>query len=267
MQIKIFMDNHADFSNSATNWLSKNILHKVVWRHYANKLEPYVNRLYGVLPARVDFLTDVYGLPAEKCELLVMGADDELVEEALKPEVKKKTREKYGIANDDFLIMNGGKIDNAKKQTLLLMDAVNQIENEKIKLIVFGSVIPELKEEVEKRCSDKVQYIGWVESNESGNYFGAADLVVFPGRHSVFWEQAVALGIPMVVKHWEGTTHVDIGGNVKYLYKDSADEIKKVIEKIVNGDYEGMKNAAHGEKREQFLYSRIANQAIRDVLA
>src|SRR5699024_6260448 len=26
-RVKVFVDNHADFSNSATNWLSKNILH------------------------------------------------------------------------------------------------------------------------------------------------------------------------------------------------------------------------------------------------
>lgn len=265
-EVAVYADNHADFSNSATNWVSKNIKHKILWKHYAKKIEPYVKRFYGVLPARVDFLTNIYGIPKEKVELLVMGADDDLVEEALKPEVKKGIREKYGIADDDFLIINGGKIDAAKKQTLLLMDAVNQMNNEKVKLIVFGSVIPELKQEVEKRCSDKVQYIGWVESDESSNYFGAADLVCFPGRHSVFWEQVVALGIPMVVKHWEGTTHVDIGGNVKFLYKDEVNEIKEVIEGIVDGEYEGMWKAAHGERREQFLYSGIAKQAIRDVL-
>lgn len=54
------------------------------------KIEPYVKKFYGVLPARVDFLIDVYNLPKEKCELLVMGADDDLVKKNEKPEIRKK---------------------------------------------------------------------------------------------------------------------------------------------------------------------------------
>lgn len=46
----------------------------------------------------------------EKCELLVMGADDEKIEAALEPNVKVEIRQKYGIENDDFLIMMGGRL-------------------------------------------------------------------------------------------------------------------------------------------------------------
>ncbi|MCC8051273.1 MAG: glycosyltransferase [Clostridiales bacterium] len=259
--VKLFVDNHADFSNSASNWISKNIQHKILWRYYAKKLCPYVQRFWGVLPARVDFLVDLYKLPREKVGLLVMGADDELVEEASKPEVKQNIREQYGIAEDDFLIMNGGKIDQWKKQTLLLMDAVNEISDPKIKLIIFGSVTPELKNEVEKRCSDKVQYIGWVQSDESYKYFAACDLAVFPGRHSVFWEQVAGQGIPMIVKYWEGTTHVDCGGNVKFLYKDSVEEISQNIKAVIKC-YKDIKVKAE-KAMNIFSYSDIASRSIK----
>ncbi|MBF8808315.1 MAG: hypothetical protein IC227_08415 [Enterococcus lacertideformus] len=33
--IKIYVDNHADFSNSATNWLSLKVLHKKIWKRKA----------------------------------------------------------------------------------------------------------------------------------------------------------------------------------------------------------------------------------------
>ena len=29
-EVQVFADNHSDFSNSATNWLSKNVLHKII---------------------------------------------------------------------------------------------------------------------------------------------------------------------------------------------------------------------------------------------
>lgn len=264
--VKVYVDNHADFSNSASNWLSRNILHKVIWKYHAHKIEPYVTKFFGVLPARVEFLKKIYKLPQEKVELLVMGADDEKVEKAKDPLIRKEIRERLNIKPDDFLIMTGGKIDEAKRQTLLLMQAIQQIKNEKVKLIVFGSVVNELKDEVYKLTqNDKIQYIGWIKPEDSYYYFGASDLVVFPGRHSVFWEQVAGIGIPMVVKYWSGTTHIDLGGNCKFLYKDSVDEIKTVIEKIFNdiNEYIQMKTIAETRGMSIFSYKNIAKLSIK----
>lgn len=261
--VKVFADSHSDFSNSARNWVSKNILHRVVWRRCAQKINPFVTKFFGVLPARVDFLINEYKLPAEKVELLVMGADDEAVEAASRGSVRATIRERYGLDTDDFVIMTGGKIDAFKTQTLLLMEAVARIEDPRVKLIVFGSVTPELKEKVSALADGKkVQYVGWVQAKDSYDYFAAADLVVFPGRHSVFWEQVAAQGVPMVVKHWVGTTHVDYGGNVKFLREDSAEEIKRTLEDILSHDeYEKMRAAAK-KAAEHFRYSEIAKRSI-----
>ncbi len=262
-----YADNHSDFSNSARGWFSKNVLHKILWRYIATKVEPYITKFYGVLPARVDFLKDLYKLPAEKCELLVMGADDQLVEANMKPEIKAETREKYGIAPDDFLLVFGGKIDLFKQQILLLIDAVNEIENPKLKLIVFGPVVNEMREALESRVSDKVQYIGWVKSEDSYPLFAACDLAVFPGRHSVFWEQVAGQGIPLLVKHWQGTTHIDVGGNVKFLYDDSKDEIKSAILEIMDNPqlYAEMKQIAMEKGMKEFSYLDIARRSIEEV--
>lgn len=120
----------------------------------------------------------------------------------------------------------------------------------------------ELKDEIEKRCSAKVKYVGWLSSEESYPHFAMADLVVFPGRHSVFGEQVAGMGIPMVVKYWEGTTHIDRGGNVKFLREDSSDEIKKVIEDVFfGGEIERMKNVALNNKFF-FSYRNIAKRCI-----
>lgn len=259
----VYADNHSDFSNSATNWISKNLLHKILWRRMAQIIQPYVKTFYGVLPARVNFLVNMYKLPEKKCKLLVMGADDELVQAAAQPEVKKSIREKHNIADDDFLIITGGKIDLSKTQTILLMQAVKRIRNEKVKLIVFGSVVSELQEKI-KELSDgiKIQYIGWVQADDSYPLFAAADLVVFPGRHSVFWEQVVGQGIPMIVKYWDGTTHVDCSGNVSFLYEDSEAEIQVAIERLLDSEvYATVKNAAI-EASDRFKYSSIARRSI-----
>lgn len=263
--MKVYVDNHNDFSNSAKNIISKYLLHKGIWRLAYKSLIPFVMKFYGVLPARVDFLINIYGIPKEKTELLVMGGDDDRIAKASSAENIRKIRKKHKIEETDFLIVTGGKIDIYKKQTILLMEAIKSIKNLSIKLILFGSISCELREQVYRLVDkDKIQYIGWIDANESYDYFAASDLVVFPGRHSVFWEQVAGQGIPMICKYWEGTTHIDVGGNVRFLKKDSVEEIKENIEEIVTrpGSYKKMKLAAQEHGREAFSYKNIAKRSI-----
>lgn len=264
--VKAYVDNHADFSNSGTNPVSKYVLHKGIWKIGTKAISSYIKKFYGVLPARVDFLTDMYGVAKEQTELLVMGADDEQVEKTEKEKLGEKVREKYGILQDDFLIVTGGKIDKAKAQTIYLMEAVKKLQNPKVKLLVFGSVEEELKEQVESLTDgERIINIGWINAEDSYAFFAAADVVCFPGRHSVFWEQVAGQGIPMIVKHWEGTEHVDVGGNVKFLYKDSTEEIIEVLQSITldnKGMYSKMKEIAADKGKKVFSYLEIAKKAL-----
>ena len=265
--VKVYVDNHTDTSNSATNWISLNLLHKIIWKYCANMILPYTTKFYGVLPARVDFLLEVYKIPKEKVELLNMGMDDDRVPFSKNDTIKNEIRNKYHIKPNDFLIMTGGKIDIAKKQTLLLMEAIKKIEKHDVKLIVFGSVCKELKEEINSLCDNSiVQYIGWIDVDDAYQYFASSDLVVFPGRHSVFWEQVAGLGIPMLVKYWKGTTHIDVGGNCEFLYEETVDEIKDKIENLLNNKklYENMKVVAEKIGMERFSYLKIAKQSLEN---
>lgn len=266
-KVKIFVDNHCDFSNSARNFISKNIVHKIIWRFCAKSINKYAEMFYGVLPARVEFLKEMYKLPNTKCKLLLMGADDGLVNKYSKPDFVNKFKKELGYTENNFIIVTGGKIDMAKIQTLLLMKAVNKINNNNVKLLVFGSVDNKLKEEFNSLLSSKIKYVGWISSQDTYKYISIANLVVYPGRHSVLWEQTVAQGKPIVVKHWEGTTHIQIGENVKFLYEDSEVEIYNVIIDIIDNKddvFSNMKKSALSDNRKKFLYSEIAKESIRD---
>lgn len=264
--IQVFVDNHADFSNSATNWLSKNILHKKIWKYCAQIINPYTKKFYGVLPARVDFLKDVYKIPEEKIELLVMGGEDNLVKKYTQENEIDKTKNELNISNNEFVIVTGGKIDAAKTQTLLLMEAIQKLNYKNIKLVVFGTVTQELELQFNKLLQNtNIEYLGWLSTEESYKYLSIADLVIFPGRHSVYWEQVVSMGIPMFVKYWEGTTHVDIGGNVDYLIEDSIEEILDKIKELIDNSkkYKSLKMNAQSIDKNNFLYSNIAEKSIK----
>jgi len=262
----VYVDNHLDFSNAGITLYSY-IVDRTLWRLAAKKLVPYTKKFYGVLPARVDYLVNVYKVPRNKVDFLPMGADDEKIvfEPSQREFLRQKTRTEYGFNQDDFIILTGGKIDIPKKQTLLLMKAIKKIRDDKVKLLVFGSVVDELKKEFMSLVDEnKIKYIGWVRSDKVYDLAVASDLAVFPGRHSVIWEQIVGTGVPAIFKYWEGTTHVDIGGNCLFLYDDSEDEIHNILGKIINDKdfYNNMKNIAFEKGPKTFLYSEIAKKAI-----
>lgn len=262
--VRILADSHTDFSNSARNWFSKNILYKFYWKRYAQAIEKSVEKFYGVLPARVEFLIDIYNLPVNKCELLVMGADDEEVERSLKKERLDELRKKFGFENDDFIIVSGGKIDIWKKQVLLLMQAVKKIDNDKLKLLIFGPVADNIKEEFDYNLDEKkIIHINWANSSQSYDYFAIANLVIFPGRHSVYWEQAAGQGKPLLCKYWEGTTHIDLGGNADFIMEDSVDELISKISEIVDDKkkYELM-NIVAANGMNVFSHKKIAKRVI-----
>lgn len=264
-EVKVYVDNHSDFSNSARNWFSRNTLYRFWWKPCAKAMEPYADKFWGVMPSRMDFLHNIYGIAPDKIDMLVMGADDESVTRAAEPEVRRRIRDKYGIAQEDFLIVTGGKIDAFKTQTLLLMKAVQEIDKENVKFLIFGSVEEELKEDLFSMCDGKkIQHVGWAKSEQAYEYFASADLVAFPGRHSVYWEQVAAQGIPMICKYWDGTTHIDIGGNVEFLIEDSAEEMKEKLLQILDepGKYNEMKKVAQSDLRHEFSYKMIARKSV-----
>ena len=261
--VKVFADNHSDFSNSARNWVSKNILHRVVWRRCAQKINPYVTRFYGVLPARVDFLINEYRLPANTVELRVMGADDEKVAAAQIPEVREAKRQEYGLSENDCVIMTGGKIDHNKPQTILLMEAINQLQDDRIKLIVFGTASPDLKEKFDAQLSSRVRYVGWKKSENIYDEFSAADIIAFPGLHSVLWEQAVAMGKPCIFRKISGFEHIDLGGNCIYFDADTAEGYSKVIKNAIE-NIETLRKVAEEKGATCFSYRKIAERALEE---
>lgn len=258
--VKCCVDNHADYTNSAQSKFAY-FVHKTLWRFCARRINKYADVFYGVLPLRCDFLYDMYGIDNNKIKLLVMGADDKLLEKGL--DNRKNTRKQYGFKEDDFVILTGGKIDYHKTETLTLMDVANDLDRDNVKLLVFGSVANELKEDFKKKLSNKVIYAGWLNQEDIYNIIGSCDLGFFPGRHSVIWEQMVASGTPCVFKKIEKTNHVDIGGNCLFLDDNSYDGIKKMLDHVLKDDnYNEMKKCASSDERKNFLYSKIAEASV-----
>lgn len=251
----VYCDNHCDETNSATNFISKYILHKFIWKNKVRKIEPYVKKFYGVLPRRCTFLAKYYGVDNSKIELLVMGLDDDYL---------TKTKEDKELLE----LSIGGKIDEWKaKEILNFLTAFSQFkDNDKFHITIYGSIIEGYKDRILSFTKAKnIDYIGWVNQKGIIDIISNSSYAVFPGRHSVMWEQAVGLGIPLIVKYYDGYDHININNNVVFLYDDTVEYYKSIFEKVLNDDfYKTIKTNALTNERKKFLYSIISKRAIEE---
>jgi 1,2-diacylglycerol 3-alpha-glucosyltransferase len=264
-RVQVFVDGHTDLLNSARTWLSREILHKIVWKYCAQAIEPYTTTFFGVLPIRCDFFSTMYGIPPQKIELLVMGVDDASIPYDKREQTRTAVRHELGLSEDDFVLVTGGKIDK-NKNVDVLTSAVKRIKANSIKLIVFGTINPNIEENILRLTNDsRIKFVGWVESKHLYRYFFAADLAVFPGSHSVLWEYAVGCGLPALVRRWPGMDHMDVGGNGAYLSGDSIDELTRAIVAISSDParYQKMRDAAVAKGVDAFSYSKIAARALQ----
>lgn len=262
--VKLYVDQHADYYNTPITKFSTRIYHRIVFGYIAKRLSKYAIKFWGVTPWRVDYLQKVYGVKPEKIDLLVMGGDENLIDWENRKVIKSYIRKKYDIPEDAFLISSGGKIDQTKNIHLLI-EAASRLKESNVFLIVFGSMTDDMKEYCTPFFKDNVKYLGWIDSKDVYPYFLASDLAVFPGTHSVLWEQSVACGVPGIFKDWNGGfSHVDCGGNARFINEITVDSLVQEIESIVKDSarYIAMSQVAQNKARTAFSYIEIAKKSI-----
>lgn len=264
-KMKVVADNHCDYVNSLHSPLTR-FLHKVVYRYaLVTKLLPYVEWFYGVTPSRCTFLHEVYGIPKNQIKLLVMGADDEKMMLDKRTQLRSEVRERYGIIENDFLIVTGGKIDRFKN-IHILAHAVNSLRRENVKLLVFGKINADVQPLFDAEKSSNLITIGWVDSDKVYELFYAADLIVFPGLHSVLWEQAIASKTPCAFSKIEGFEHVNVNSNCILMNGKDAEYYENMLGELLENKekYNTLKANSTSETTDKFYYSKIARQVLTD---
>lgn len=264
-QCTVIADNHLDYNIGK---LKETFTNNLLFKSY-KFLNKYVQgiyaKVYGVTPWREAYARDVFGIDPEKTDTLIMGADDEKIDFANREEIRKLIRSEHNVSDNEFLVVTGGKID-LKKKIHYLMKACREIP--KVKLLVFGNVADDVRDEFNKLLEDgdNIIYIGWINADKVYDYFFAADLVFFPGQHSVLWEQACAAKAPCVFERWEGMEHVNNGGNSDFVSPVSVESIKAKIEELLFTEkYNQMKAVAESDNTGIYLYSNIAKKSLETV--
>jgi glycosyltransferase involved in cell wall biosynthesis len=265
---RVIVDCHADGINSARNWISKNILHRVIYRSCFQNIRPWAEVFFGTLPLRCAFLQEMYQIPSSKIRLLEFGADDSLIPAEQRLKVRGAMRRKLGISENSLVIISGGKIDHRKGFTNLFKAfrkaTITEAEGS-LCLVVFGKPSTDQNDVMALAGGIiGVHLVGWLNPLEIQEHMIASDIALFPGTHSVLWEEAAGLGLPLIVRYWLGIDHLDKGGNCRFMSSASEDEIYNEIKGLVahKQNLARMSRKAAVVASENFSYSSIARRAI-----
>jgi 1,2-diacylglycerol 3-alpha-glucosyltransferase len=109
------------------------------------------------------------------------------------------------------VIFTGGKLTPAKK-TEMVLDAVNRLTDVPLRVVVVGTAAEEHAAYAAAlsqlaAADPRVHMVGWLNQADLNRHLAMADLAVFPASQSILWQQAIAIGLPLIVGD---TGHQDI---------------------------------------------------------
>lgn len=274
--VKMIMDYHADYSNSANGWLSLNVLHKVIRKKlFMDPVRKHISRFFPIVPGSTKFLREVYGIPDSEMEVLALGADIDMVNEISVSPARNEIRSKLNIGQEDVVIFTGGKFTPVKK-THLLLEAVNEIDRKDLHVIVVGSA-DEANQDYLKKLQDYVQananihFVGWLVNKAVYEHLSASDLAVFPASQSIVWQQALGSNLPLIVGDTgeQSVSYLNEFNAITEFTKDeiTVPNIKKAILEVISSKSELQRRSELSRKTaEKYLdWNHLINNTLRYV--
>lgn len=220
--VRFYVDSHEDYHNSATTYLSKQILHKIFYRHIIQKCLPYIDKILYITYETSIFLKDAYGIPDNCLRFFPLGGI--LPETEKRETVRKKIRSELELKEDHILLIHSGKLD-AKKRTAEIVNAFRQVPDQNLRLVIIGSMDEDVSASTTPiiKADPRIHYLGWLNSGLLQDYLCAGDLYVQLGGQSATMQNALCCGCAAALYPYE--SH-------KYLLNDSVFYIKNLIDLI-----------------------------------
>ena len=260
-QVKLYADSHEDFSNSARNFLSKNILHRLFYKPIALRALPWIDRVFYITEETKHFMQFFYKIPEDKLEFYPLGGT--VFPPEKRASLRNVKRSELGVGDDDILLCHSGKLD-ALKRTKNLLAALSRVSSERLKLIIIGNIPNEMKPILEPMiAADKrVTFLGWKSGDELVEYLCACDMYVQPGAQSATMQNALCCGAPVMLyprlSHIALRENYGMRGNAYFV--ESAVDIEKAFREILENP-ETLRSMSRSSLRfaeEKLDYRRLA---------
>lgn len=248
--VKFYVNCHDDRHNSARNVLSREVLHKMFYRHLIQKALPQIDKVFYITHETGEFLKVMYNIPDHMIEFFPLGGV--VFEEKTRLQKRNKTRHELGLEEEDILIVHTGKM-NKDKRTEEVLEAFTGVLSDRLRLILIGSLHEDIRAKVERLVAsdNRIRFLGWKSSDELFNYLCASDLYMQPGSQSATMQNAVCCRSAVALYPY--SSHKALLGDSAF-YIESRQDIEALLRYVV-------RNPDTLEKKRRELY-KIASDVL-----
>ena len=259
--VRLFVDSHEDFNNSARGLLSKYALHYLFYRPIFRMSVPYLESVLCVSVETMDFIGDFYGCPSDKIEYFPLGGlifND--VEYALN---RAEMRKRLGLSAEDLVFLQSGKFDKRKKLAQSLSAFLNIPSDQSVKYLISGGIQDEVEYEVEPLLSrdDRIIFLGWNSADDLMKLLCAADVYVQPGSQSATLQNSICCRCAVIVDD-VASHHPFVKGN-GWMVKSPEDLVMALSRAIAasrNGELQHMQLESLKIARQLLDYEKMAQR-------
>ena len=266
-ECRLYGDIHESYDNTGS--LKTDIVHKSL-RAFSNHCRKILYKYYvKVLYITGDcqkYAVEQYKVDKDKTVLFPLGYDPDLIDWEHRFDIRHDIRRKYGIDEEEVVIIHGGKII-PRRNTDIAIKAFEKIDAKNKRMFIFGEIADEMQSKIKTLISKNADiiYLGNLSQKEYLDYYLASDIAFFPGGQSAIWQEAIGCGLPLVLRKWDNIEYLDRGGNV--IFVDSLDYIEYAnqLNFIINSNqYKRMAKIAETAGRDFFSYERISNIILQE---
>ncbi len=260
---------NACFSGTVKDRVRRLLYFKLAYRLWRRYMERRYEKVFYVTPPRRTFAEKELGFSEEMLHPLWLGAQLETLPYVRKQALRAEVRSALGMPPDAKMIVLAGKLDE-KKRPVELAEAFVRLNKRNWWLLYVGSMDESVRSRVAAACRDneRVRFTGFLPGERVLEHIAASDFAVYPGAHSVLWEQTVCLGIPAAFHEPEpgDAAHLSDPANpgAFFLKTGSADELFDMLNRFTR-DEEAARRMGENARRygeRNLSYTQIAKDAL-----
>lgn len=259
--VKLYVDSHEDFNNSARGVFSRNLLHGLFYRPIFRRSIPFFEKALCVSIETMDFIRSFYGCPEDKLEYFPLGGA--IVQDSVYETVRAGVREKYHLKANELLFFQSGKFDQKKKlvESITAFRQLPYVEN--VKYFIAGVLQDDVKSQVETLLAgdERITFLGWKDADELLRLLCAADVYVQPGSQSATLQNSICCRCAVIVD--DVSSHYPFVKGNGWLVNDEerlVDAFNDAVLAFQSGTIELMQATSLYIARELLDYEKMARR-------